>query len=127
MRPVRRPSRRVDATLRPTRPPTPRAAAACSAAPRIPARSETLRTSYRFERIVFSEGKNASVEGAGMAERHVFHRATGTRIVKETADSRTYVLAPEEQPFSYRAGQFCTFKVTVAGGELYRSYSISGG
>ena len=38
-----------------------------------------------------------------MAERHVFHRATVTRIVKETADSRTYVLAPEEQPFSYHA------------------------
>ena len=60
-----------------------------------------------------------------MAERHVFHRATVTRIVKETADSRTYVLAPEEQPFSYRAGQFCTFKVTVGGEELYRSYSMS--
>ena len=60
-----------------------------------------------------------------MAERHVFQRATVTRIIKETADSRTYVLAPEEQPFSYRAGQFCTFRVTVDGEELYRSYSMS--
>jgi 3-ketosteroid 9alpha-monooxygenase subunit B len=60
-----------------------------------------------------------------MAERHVFQRATVTRIIKETADSRTYVLAPEEQPFSYRAGQFCTFRVTVEGEELYRSYSMS--
>jgi 3-ketosteroid 9alpha-monooxygenase subunit B len=60
-----------------------------------------------------------------MAERHVFQRARVTRIVKETADSRTYVLAPEEQPFSYRAGQFCTFKVTVDGEDLYRSYSMS--
>ncbi|BBX46462.1 ferredoxin--NADP reductase [Mycobacterium cookii] len=60
-----------------------------------------------------------------MADRHVFHRATVTRIIKETADSRTYVLAPEEQPFHYRAGQFCTFKVTVDGEELYRSYSMS--
>src|ERR1700683_4761187 len=60
-----------------------------------------------------------------MAERHVFHRATVTRIVKETAASRTYVLAPDEQPFSYRAGQFCTFRVTVDGEELYRSYSMS--
>ncbi|MDT5310956.1 MAG: 3-ketosteroid 9alpha-monooxygenase subunit [Mycobacterium sp.] len=60
-----------------------------------------------------------------MAERHVFQRATVTRIVKETADSRTYVLAPQEQPFSYRAGQFCTFRVTVDGEELYRSYSMS--
>jgi 3-ketosteroid 9alpha-monooxygenase subunit B len=60
-----------------------------------------------------------------MADRHVFQRATVTRIIKETADSRTYVLAPEEQPFSYRAGQFCTFRVTVDGEELYRSYSMS--
>jgi ferredoxin-NADP reductase len=60
-----------------------------------------------------------------MVERHVFQRATVTRIIKETADSRTYVLAPEEQPFSYRAGQFCTFHVTVDGEEAYRSYSMS--
>jgi 3-ketosteroid 9alpha-monooxygenase subunit B len=60
-----------------------------------------------------------------MVERHVFQRATVTRIVKETADTRTYVLAPHEQPFSYHAGQFCTFHVTVDGEELYRSYSMS--
>jgi 3-ketosteroid 9alpha-monooxygenase subunit B len=60
-----------------------------------------------------------------MTERHVFHRATVTRIIKETADTRTFVLAPDEQPFSYRAGQFCTFRVTVDGDELYRSYSMS--
>jgi 3-ketosteroid 9alpha-monooxygenase subunit B len=60
-----------------------------------------------------------------MMERHVFQRATVTRIIKETADSRSYVLAPEDQPFPYRAGQFCTFRVTVDGEELYRSYSMS--
>jgi len=60
-----------------------------------------------------------------MAERHVFQRATVTRIVKETADTRTFVLDPHEKPFSYRAGQFCTFHVTVDGEELYRSYSMS--
>ncbi|MDT5229471.1 MAG: 3-ketosteroid 9alpha-monooxygenase subunit [Mycobacterium sp.] len=60
-----------------------------------------------------------------MVERHVFQRATVSRIIKETADSRTYVLVPDEQPFSYRAGQFCTFQVTVDGQELYRSYSMS--
>jgi 3-ketosteroid 9alpha-monooxygenase subunit B len=60
-----------------------------------------------------------------MAERHVFQQATVTRIIKETADTRTYVLAPHEQPFAYRAGQFCTFRVTVDGEELYRSYSMS--
>ncbi len=60
-----------------------------------------------------------------MTERHVFQQATVTRIIKETADTRTYVLAPHEQPFAYRAGQFCTFRVTVDGEELYRSYSMS--
>ncbi len=60
-----------------------------------------------------------------MAERHVFQRATVTRIIKETADARTFVLAPHEQPFPYRAGQYCTFRVAVDGQELYRSYSMS--
>jgi ferredoxin-NADP reductase len=60
-----------------------------------------------------------------MAERHVFHRATVTRIIKETADTRTYVLDPHDKPFNYRAGQFCTFHVTVDGEDLYRSYSMS--
>jgi 3-ketosteroid 9alpha-monooxygenase subunit B len=60
-----------------------------------------------------------------MARPHLFHRATVSRIVKETADARTFVLAPDESPFPYRAGQFCTFKVRVDGEELYRSYSMS--
>jgi ferredoxin-NADP reductase len=60
-----------------------------------------------------------------MAERHVFQRATVSQIIKETADTRTFVLDPHEKPFSYRAGQFCTFDVTVDGEELYRSYSMS--
>jgi ferredoxin-NADP reductase len=55
----------------------------------------------------------------------LFHRATVSRIIKETADARTYVLAPDETPFPYRAGQFCTFKVRVDGEDLYRSYSMS--
>jgi 3-ketosteroid 9alpha-monooxygenase subunit B len=60
-----------------------------------------------------------------VTERHVFQRATVTRIIKETADARTFVLASHEQPFSYRAGQFCTFRVAVNGQDLYRSYSMS--
>lgn len=60
-----------------------------------------------------------------MARPHLFHRATVSRIIKETADARTYVLAPHDTPFPYRAGQFCTFKVHVDGEDLYRSYSMS--
>ena len=59
-----------------------------------------------------------------MAITHVFHRATVTRIVKETPDACTYVLVPDE-PFPYRAGQYCTFRVKVDGEDLYRSYSMS--
>jgi 3-ketosteroid 9alpha-monooxygenase subunit B len=60
-----------------------------------------------------------------MAKPHLFHRATVSRIIKETADARTFVLAPDETPFPYKAGQFCTFKVHVDGEDLYRSYSMS--
>lgn len=60
-----------------------------------------------------------------MAVTHVFQRATVTRIVKETADAYTFVLAPHEAPFTYRAGQYSTFQVRVDGEELYRSYSMS--
>src|ERR1700755_586518 len=59
-----------------------------------------------------------------MVKPHLFHRATVSRVIKETADARTYVLAPGETPFPYRAGQFCTFKVHVNGEDLYRSYSM---
>ncbi|HYZ69534.1 MAG TPA: ferredoxin--NADP reductase [Mycobacterium sp.] len=60
-----------------------------------------------------------------MAKPHLFHRATVSRIIKETADARTFVLAPDESPFPYKGGQFCTFRVRVDGEDLYRSYSMS--
>ncbi|MCV7385415.1 ferredoxin--NADP reductase [Mycolicibacter longobardus] len=60
-----------------------------------------------------------------MAVPHVFQRATVTRIIKETSDAYTFVLAPHETPFAYRAGQYSTFQVRVDGEELYRSYSMS--
>lgn len=60
-----------------------------------------------------------------MARPPMFQRATVTRIVKESVDARTFVLRPHEQPITYRAGQFCTFRVAVDGQTLYRSYSMS--
>lgn len=60
-----------------------------------------------------------------MASPPMFRPATVTRIVKECADARTFVLAPHDGPLTYRAGQFCTFRVRVDGTELYRSYSMS--
>jgi len=60
-----------------------------------------------------------------MARPPLFRRATVTRIVKETADARTFVLAPDDGPLPYRAGQFATFRVRVNGKDLLRSYSMS--
>jgi len=60
-----------------------------------------------------------------MARPPLFQRATVTRILEETADTRTYVLEPHDGPLIYQAGQFCTFKVQVDGNDLYRSYSMS--
>jgi len=53
-----------------------------------------------------------------MARDHGFHPVRVTRIIQETADTRTFVL---DAPFSYRAGQFLTFRIC---GTL-RSYSMS--
>jgi ferredoxin-NADP reductase len=55
----------------------------------------------------------------------LFQRATVSRVIEETADARTFALAPLDGPWEYRAGQFCTFKVTIGGEELLRSYSMS--
>jgi ferredoxin-NADP reductase len=56
-----------------------------------------------------------------MARDHGFHSVAVTRIVQETADTRTFVLAAPPAAFAYRAGQFLTFRVC---GTL-RSYSMS--
>ena len=53
-----------------------------------------------------------------MARDHGYRPARITRIIEETADTRTFVL---DAPFPYRAGQFLTFRLC---GTL-RSYSMS--
>ncbi|MFF5141537.1 2Fe-2S iron-sulfur cluster-binding protein [Streptomyces sp. NPDC013157] len=60
-----------------------------------------------------------------MASPALFRRATVVKIVQETADARTFVLDPQDGPFSYQAGQFCVFRVRVDGRDLLRSYSMS--
>jgi ferredoxin-NADP reductase len=55
---------------------------------------------------------------------HGYHPLRVKRVVQETADTRSYVLdIPEDlrAAYSYRAGQFCTFRV----GEQLRCYSMS--
>ncbi|NEB02830.1 ferredoxin--NADP reductase [Streptomyces sp. SID13726] len=60
-----------------------------------------------------------------MAIPALFQRATVVKVVEETEDARTFVLDPHQGPFTYRAGQFCVFRVRVDGRDLLRSYSMS--
>ncbi|MFF0081846.1 2Fe-2S iron-sulfur cluster-binding protein [Streptomyces canus] len=55
----------------------------------------------------------------------LFRRATVTRIVQETADARTFTLAPHGGPLTYEAGQYCIFKVVIDGRPMPRAYSMS--
>jgi ferredoxin-NADP reductase len=57
-----------------------------------------------------------------------YHPVTIAAVVSETADAATLVLdvpAEREAAFDYRAGQFLTFRLTIDGATIYRSYSMS--
>jgi 3-ketosteroid 9alpha-monooxygenase subunit B len=63
-----------------------------------------------------------------MLTDHEYHRLAVVAVVDETADTRSFVLEipPELAPtFAYAAGQFCTFRATIAGEPVVRSYSMS--
>jgi 3-ketosteroid 9alpha-monooxygenase subunit B len=65
---------------------------------------------------------------ASAAQHHGFHRVPVARVIDETSDTRSIVLAiPDElaDAFSYDAGQFVTFRVTVGDESLMRCYSMS--
>lgn len=60
--------------------------------------------------------------------RHGYHPLRVRDVVPETSDTRSYVLdVPDDVAdlFAYRAGQFCTFRVTIDGEQLLRCYSMS--
>lgn len=54
-------------------------------------------------------------------------RARVVEIVDETADTRTFVLAPNKHWPGHRAGQFVTIGVEIDGVRVRRCYSISSG
>jgi 3-ketosteroid 9alpha-monooxygenase subunit B len=63
-----------------------------------------------------------------MQPDHEYHRLAVAGVVDETADTRSFVLdIPAElgSTFAYRAGQFCTFRATITGEPVVRSYSMS--
>ncbi|MHC5257778.1 2Fe-2S iron-sulfur cluster-binding protein [Streptomyces sp. UC4497] len=55
----------------------------------------------------------------------LFRRATVSRIVQETADARTFTLEPLDGPLTYKAGQYCIFRIVVDGRPAPRAYSFS--
>ena len=60
--------------------------------------------------------------------QHGYHSLRIARVVPETHDASSFVLAVPEslaETFRYRPGQFCTFRVHVDGDEQLRSYSMS--
>lgn len=75
----------------------------------------------------WSATPGAEAEGR-VRSAHGFVTLRVQRVVEETHDSRSFVLdVPPglRDQFSYRPGQFCTFRVRVDGGEMLRSYSMS--
>jgi 3-ketosteroid 9alpha-monooxygenase subunit B len=63
-----------------------------------------------------------------MLTDHEYHELQVVGVVDETPDSRSFVLGipPElEHNFEYAAGQFCTFRATIEGEPVVRSYSMS--
>ncbi len=64
----------------------------------------------------------------GEAAEPSYFYLTVKAVKDETADARSFVLAPEhseERYFRYRPGQFLTFRIPHAGGDILRSYSLS--
>lgn len=62
------------------------------------------------------------------ARRHGFHELRIRRVVRETAETSSYVLdVPDDlrAAFAYAAGQFCTFRVWIDGEPQLRCYSMS--
>jgi ferredoxin-NADP reductase len=63
-----------------------------------------------------------------MLRDHAYHRLTVADVIDETADTRSFVLdipPPLADRFVYAAGQFCTFRATLAGEPVVRCYSMS--
>jgi ferredoxin-NADP reductase len=59
---------------------------------------------------------------------HDYHPLTVVDVLDETEDARSFVLdipPTLQSTFTYRAGQFCTFRAEIGGHTVVRSYSMS--
>ena len=65
---------------------------------------------------------------ADVVRRHGYHSLRVKRVVRETEDTRSFVLEVPgglEEDFRYEPGQFCAFRVRVGADEYSRCYSMS--
>ena len=63
-----------------------------------------------------------------MPREYRYHRLTVAEVIDETVDARSFVLdipPPLAERFAYVVGQYCTFRATIDGEEVVRSYSMS--
>src|SRR4051794_19861286 len=64
----------------------------------------------------------------GSAPGHGFHPLAVKKVIEETPDTRSFVLdVPNDlrEVFTYRAGQFCTFRYRHGDQDVMRCYSMS--
>jgi ferredoxin-NADP reductase len=67
-------------------------------------------------------------EHSAALSEHGYHRLRIKEVVRETPDASSFVLdvpPPLAETFSYRPGQFCTFRFRIDNEEAVRSYSMS--
>ena len=65
------------------------------------------------------------IDGPGTSS---YHRLTVKAVCEETAEAKSFVLAPEAgeaKLFRYKPGQFLTFRIPHDSGTIIRSYSLS--
>src|SRR6185437_200265 len=73
-------------------------------------------------------GSSAMTDHSSVLHAHGYHELRVKEVVRETHDASSFVLdVPDDlaATFTYRPGQFCTFRVPVDGVEQVRSYSMS--
>jgi 3-ketosteroid 9alpha-monooxygenase subunit B len=62
------------------------------------------------------------------ADQNQYHRLRIKDVIKETADTRSFILeipSDLDDGFRYQAGQFCTFRANIEDQEVVRCYSMS--
>jgi 3-ketosteroid 9alpha-monooxygenase subunit B len=78
--------------------------------------------------VVLSSGARLDPAARPMPPEQTYYPLTVVDVIDETADTRSFVLdiPPVLAPrFRYVAGQFCTFRATIAGEDVARCYSMS--